>query len=348
MNNIYKSINYIDNMNKKMSFIFILSILSILFLSISVYAFESPPYKFETTITCSEGSTFCSGYEYYVCENGNTYSRGYVVGKCGFSEGTLPDCPSGSNEYVACPDGFSENKLVRVCVGGKWYTQPNRDYSACRCQIKGEPETGKYQYCKLGYECLGDAGKGLCYKINVEKPIKPTPPKIEVFVNKIISFIRKLFSQIFVQQTIIGDKIVEPNTLATYQIDISTNIPDKNYSDGTYQVQYGAWALVDKDGNILKNSDWEEINGEYKKSVTITTPNNIGDYALIGLIEQFDMDYSYNNKVWNSKESIANKEAINLETKYSIIEPEKPSPYSISSILGSIKSFICNNFGFFC
>lgn len=181
-------------------------------------------------------------------------------------------------------------------------------------------------------------------------PVAPQPSAISSFINKIVTWIVTVFKNLF-PQSIAGATLVEPNTQETYQIDLSTDAPDTDWSDGTYQVQYGSWALVDKDGNIKQQGEWEEISdGKYTKSVTLMTPSDIGNFALVGLIDQFDMSYDYTTKTWNSAETIVNKEAIDLQTKYTVVAPSNPNPSPISSFVAFIKSFLCNKWkiSYFC
>jgi len=175
----------------------------------------------------------------------------------------------------------------------------------------------------------------------INQPPEPTPSGFSVWVNKILDWLKNLFKSIFGIQSIVGSKVVEPNTQETYQIDLSAPIPDSDWSDGSYEVQYANWVLLDKDGNIKQEGTWEKVSGKYTKSVTITTPANIGNFALVGVITQYDLTYDFPNKKWTtSEETIINKEAIDLETKYSVVEPEVPIPSGFSKFLTAIGTWL--------
>ena len=179
-------------------------------------------------------------------------------------------------------------------------------------------------------------------EVTVE-PIPPQPGGFLSLINRIIDWFKNLFSTIFVQQSVIGPQVVEPNTQHTYEIDLSATIPDSDWSDGTYEVQYANWALIDSSGNIKQQGNWEQVNGKYVKSVTITTPSDIGDYALLGMITQFNMTYDSSTGQWvTSEEQIINKEAIDLKTEYTIEEPEVPIPGGFQKFIQIIIDFFKN------
>jgi hypothetical protein len=182
-------------------------------------------------------------------------------------------------------------------------------------------------------------------QVNIlSKPNVPQPTGFAKFLQAFVVWFKSLFSG--TQQTILGQVNIEPNTQQTYNIDISTTSPDSDWGDGTYQIQYANWALTDKDGNVKKEGTWEPVFGRYTKNVTITTPSNIGDYILLGVITQYDMTYDFPNKVWNaSEEKVVNKEAINLKNKYVVIAPTTPQPTGFSKLLANIINFFKNLFG---
>jgi len=172
-------------------------------------------------------------------------------------------------------------------------------------------------------------------------PPDPSPSGFSKFISSIINWLKNIFSTIFGIATITGSQIVEPNTIQTYQIDLSAPIPDSDWSDGTYQVQYANWALIDSSGNIIQEGTWEKINGKYQKSVTITTPSNIDDFALLGMITQFDITFNEATGQWTtSEERIVNKEAIDLKTKYTIEEPEVPFAGGFGGFIGTIINWL--------
>jgi len=177
----------------------------------------------------------------------------------------------------------------------------------------------------------------------IPEPTIPEPSGFSKFINKIKEWIKNLFSNFFIFQSIVGPQTVEPNTQHTYQIDLTAQIPDSDYTDGTMSYQWGNWALIDSNGNIKQEGIWEEVNGVYTKSVTITTPSDIGNYVLVGLITQYDMNFDINTGQWlTGEEQIVNKEAIDLKSEYSIISPEIPIPGGFSKFIDSIGEWLNN------
>jgi hypothetical protein len=214
-------------------------------------------------------------------------------------------------------------------------------YSGTDCTLK---EKYTYQVLDTDYYTLKECQIANRLVDDPEQPDSPQPSSFSRLIDSIKSWFTNLFDKIFTYQSIVGDKSIEPNTQHTYQISISTDTPDKDYSDGTYQVQYGNWALLDSEGNIEQEGNWEEIDGIYQKSVTITTPSQIGDYVLVGIIDQFDMTFDYSTGEWSYTESIVNKEAINLETEYSVTNPTNPTPSALSQFLSKIWNWFLNLF----
>jgi len=281
------------------------------------------------TPECITGEEKCIGISSYKCENNKWVNKGEIIGACGVECLANPDCPSTTEGDRFC-DG---NDVI----------QPSSFYT---CVSKKCIENTQNIFVKTcDYKCEN----GEC-TIEIIEPEEPMPGGFMKFINSIINWLKNLFTIIFTQQAVIGPQIVEPNTVHTYQIDLSASIPDSDWSDGTYQIQYANWALVDSSGNIIQEGTWEKINGVYQKSVTITTPSNIGDFVLLGMITQFDM--TFNNVIgqWETgEEYIVNKEAIDLKTEYSIIEPEEPVPGGfirfITSIINWLKDLWVSIFG---
>ncbi len=190
-------------------------------------------------------------------------------------------------------------------------------------------------------KCEGTCLSGEC---SLLKPTIPSPQAISNWIDSIIDWIRNLFANIFTF-SITGPQTVEPNTQATYTIDLNAQIPDSDWSDGTYSVQYGNWALIGENSNIKQQGTWEKINGQYSKSVTLTTPSNIGDYILVGIITQIDMNYNFDTGQWTTgEEQIINKEAIDLKTKYTVEAPEVPLPGGFQKFINDIINFLKNLF----
>jgi hypothetical protein len=181
-------------------------------------------------------------------------------------------------------------------------------------------------------------------QVEIPTPPKPEPNGFQKFILSLINWFKGLFG--FGTASIIGQASIQPNTQQTYTFNVSALTPDSDYSDGTYQVQYANWALTDKDGNIKQQGDWEQVNGNYLKSVTITTPSNIGNYVLLGVITQYDLTFNYDTGAWtNGEEKIVNKEAIDLTSKRSVTTPVNPTAGGFSKFLSSLFSWIKGIFG---
>ena len=99
---------------------------------------------------------------------------------------------------------------------------------------------------------------------------------------------------------------------ATFTIDMTTTIPDNDYTDGFFQWQYFGAVWTDKDGNIIDSFEFKRIYGSYSDTFTIT-PTEIGEYALVGLIIQYDQTYDATTSSWiTSPEEILVKDARKL------------------------------------
>jgi len=185
------------------------------------------------------------------------------------------------------------------------------------------------------------------YNLISSAPTSPTPTGFTLWISLIVDWFKNLFSgSLFLSQTMLGNTTIQPNSIQTYTINLTAPTPDNDWSDGNYQVQYANWALIDSNGNIKLQGNWEKINGIYNKQITITTPSNIGNYVLLGVITQYNMTYDYSLGIWNhAEEQLINKEAINLKSKYSIISPTNPSASGWNNFLSSIINWFKNLFG---
>jgi len=181
--------------------------------------------------------------------------------------------------------------------------------------------------------------------IVIAQPEIPNPKGFLSWLSSLNDFIGNFFKRIL-GLSITGDNIVEPNTIHTYSIDMSVNPILTSYKQGQTSWQWGSWGLVDKNNNVIQSVEPESINGTYKKSVTITTPKNLGDYALVGIIEQVDATWDKNIGNWVYSESkIVNKEAIDLKSEYSISSPTQPTPSGFGKLIGAILDFFKKLFG---
>lgn len=121
---------------------------------------------------------------------------------------------------------------------------------------------------------------------------------------------------------------------ATFIINLTTAIPDNDYSDGLYSVQYAGWIFSDKEGNIIDSKEFTRVYGSFS-DVVIVKPI-AGEYVLIGLIIQYDQTYDLATNSWiTSPEEVKIKEAKKL-TVTSLPVPPIPSRPSIIEWLGNI------------
>jgi hypothetical protein len=175
-------------------------------------------------------------------------------------------------------------------------------------------------------------------------PTIPSKPVWENLVSKLLNWLKSLFSWFTYQ--IYGEQQPLVGSQQTYIINITTTPPDSDYSDGTYQIQYASWALLDRNGNIISKGDWEEVRGRYYKQVTLTIPPNPGNYVIVGIIYQYDMRYNPTTLSWSIvNEGIVAREAMDLNAK--IIAPPKPSLPQFTNILSSIINWLKSLFSWF-
>jgi len=257
-----------------------------------------------------------------------------------------------------------------VCVSnvkltdGMFYNKLNRFYNIASCKINNIKQTFKYNglnyyprvvpLCEMSWDgkttlTINNVEFILPYKeIKISQPLlKPRPKGFSQLLIRIWDKIKAIFEKISPRFSIVGEKVIEVGKNYTYQIELRVPPPDLNWSDGTYQVQYASWALIDKNKNIIQEGEWEEINGTYLKNITIKAPENVDDYLIIAMVTQFDMNYNTETKSWDtSEEKIILLESINLRTtKPTIItKPSKPSPKGIISWINSVLGWFSNLF----
>jgi hypothetical protein len=109
---------------------------------------------------------------------------------------------------------------------------------------------------------------------------------------------------------------------ATFTIDLTTTAPDDDYLDGTYETQYAGWVFADDDGNVIKSQEFERAYGTFSDTVVVK-PTELGEYALVGLIIQYDQTYDTTTSSWiTSPEEVKVKEA----KKLTVVTPAPPTP----------------------
>ena len=202
--------------------------------------------------------------------------------------------------------------------------------------------SGQLANCNEGQICENNK----CVESQAPTPPTPQPSGFTSILQKLVSWLNNLWDNIF-KQSIVGDVEVQPGSTHTYQIDLSATSPDSDYSDGSYSTQFSNWALIDSSGNILKQGNWEQVNGQYSKSVILTVPTDANkQYALIGVITEIQGNYDYQTGQWVfGEEQILNKEAIDIKTLHKVSEPTNPTPSGFSKFISSIVDWFKNIFG---
>lgn len=142
-------------------------------------------------------------------------------------------------------------------------------------------------------------------------------------------------------------EIINLGESATFTIDMTTTVPDSDYTDGFFQWQYFGAVWSDKAGNVVDSIEFRRIYGSYSDTVTIT-PTKTGEYALVALIIQYDQTYDTATSSWiTSPEEILVKDA----RKLSVITPAPPTPSTpnviewIGNIFQSIIDWFSGLFG---
>ena len=164
-------------------------------------------------------------------------------------------------------------------------------------------------------------------------------------LSKIADWFKNLFEALR-SLSVVGQASGLPNSVQAYSISLSAPIPNSDYSKGNYQVQYANWALVDSNNNIKQQGEWEQVNGFYNKSISITLPSEVNKYALIAVINQYDMSYNFTSKEWKTtKDEVISKEAYNLQTKLPTPVSSAPSINKFLDIINAILNWFKSLFG---
>ena len=170
---------------------------------------------------------------------------------------------------------------------------------------------------------------------DISEPDTPAPSGFQALISDLIDWIKQIFNQFFFM-SIFGDKEVTPGETVNYVIDMTTTAPDHIYHDGTYQTQYGYWALLDTSGNVLVGQTaGVEVNGTYKTTAIVEIPQNYDSYILVATITQIDSSYDFNSQTWvHGDETVIVKEALDLTSEAPAII--KPAPSGLSLMLSGL------------
>ena len=180
------------------------------------------------------------------------------------------------------------------------------------------------------------------------EPVMPNSDS-SAFTSQLSPAINQYFEEDLSSQafSIVGASSVTVGTSHTYDIDLTTPAPDQDYTDGWYETQYGYWAMLDRDQNIIEAGNVVEVFGTYTTTATVTVPDNLGDFVIVSAITQINSYYDFNQNKWiDGEELVMVSEALNLETQVTI--PVKPQPSGLSiwdKIWASLQSIIDLIFG---
>lgn len=170
---------------------------------------------------------------------------------------------------------------------------------------------------------------------DITQPDTPAPSGLSALISDLIDWIKQAFNSFFFM-SILGETEVTPGETVNYVIDMTTTPPDHVYQDGTYQTQYGYWALVDSSGNILTGqTEGVELIGTYKTIAIVEIPQEYDSYILMATITQIDSTFDFNSQSWvHGEETVIVKEALDLTaTAPAII---KPAPSGLSLFLSQL------------
>ena len=184
-----------------------------------------------------------------------------------------------------------------------------------------------------------------CQNVLVEIIEPPTPPStgFALIIANLWDWLSQIFASL-ISFTITGASEVTPGTSETYQIHLTAPVPDSDYSDGTFSTQYGYWAMVDKDGNIIDGETaGVEVDGVYSVTAIVTIPENVNNHVIMATITQIDSTYDFPTSTWiHGTEYVVTKEAISLSTKLPI--PTPPLAGGLSGVLTAIWTWITGLF----
>ncbi|MHC4397875.1 MAG: hypothetical protein ACYS1A_19700 [Planctomycetota bacterium] len=242
-------------------------------------------------------------------------SGDFVVALAEFE--VVNDCPT---ECCVDEPGYEDRLCTgsQVCTAGQCITPIQECPFAC---CENEPAY-QNKACAAGENCLNNS----C----IFEPPPPPVPVWEQIIQAILAWITSIFNFFF---SITGETVVQPGQTYVYTIAISAPVPDTDFTDGTMQYQYGNWALVNNNGLIVQEGEWESVEGTYAKEVSITVPQALGNHALIGVIHQYDLSFNFGTGEWETvREAVVAKEGIDLRTTL----PAPQAPVPILSLLGDI------------
>lgn len=313
-----------------------LSIGSVIGVNSGVQSF--PTTKIENlTAYCNKFNCWVSGVVYSLDSNGNKVSASHY-----FTSGvtiTVTELKSGTecldNSHCSS-DKVCSNKICSEKMISLYRFENNS------CSLKNILSSEK---TANDYSTLSE-----CQVNIILSPTTPQPKGFDAILKAISDFNKWIsdFIKKILGFSIAGTTEVSPNTLQVYSIDMNVSPADNDFSDGSVSWQFGDWGVVDSSNNTIKYGTPERIsNGKYQKNITLTIPSNIGDYALVGIITEIKGEWDSATGNWTySNETIINKEAINLRTRYSVIEPTMPTSKGFLGIINAIVEWFRRLFGF--
>ena len=171
------------------------------------------------------------------------------------------------------------------------------------------------------------------------------PENFTSILNKIIDFIKNIFN-IF-KLEVIGASEVSPNTQQTYDVSLNAGTSlDSDHSDGTVAVRYCSVALINRNGDVLEETGFEDCVDSYSKSFTVNLPSKIDNLVVVAVMVESKGNYNVATNEWEWGEyDVIVKDALNVKTKAPApsFTPEPPS--FIKNFINTILNFLRGLFG---
>lgn len=127
----------------------------------------------------------------------------------------------------------------------------------------------------------------------------PRPEKLDISEENIAIMQKQRAFNSFLSIFTSEEKIYLGDSVS-YNIQLATSMPDDDYSDGTYQQQFGGWVFINDDGDIFEEHEFERVYGLFEDEGEIT-PTEGGKYALVALIIQYDQTYNQATGEWETE-----------------------------------------------
>ena len=149
-------------------------------------------------------------------------------------------------------------------------------------------------------------------------------------------------------QSIVGEANVTKGQIYTYTINLVASVPDKDYTDGSYDTQYAYWVLMNSSKIVVAGETTGlpvPVNGIFTKTVSVVIPST-GKYVLTAFITEIPSTYS--GSTWtNGAETIIVKEAKDISSKITYTAPPVPIPSGFDYFKTLLMSWITTIYSWF-